>query len=132
MFRSSNNKVNPSRKEKKQKKEKQEKHKRFLEAQALKEQRRIEQAKNHALLVSMFEPGKFYELRKMQTLRIKSRRRHLQAGTIILFANVQPCEAYRAFYPLRVVSGEDVGEIMVTFEQAKELMSPVDTNKIPG
>jgi len=132
MFRPSNNKINPSRKEKKQKKEKQEKLKRFLEGQALKEQRRIEQAKNFTLLVSMFEPGKFYELRKMQTLRIKSRRRYLQAGTIILFASVQPYEAYKTCYSLRVVSGEDVGEIMVTFEQAKELMFPVDTSTIPG
>lgn len=125
MFRSSNNKVNPSQKERNQKRAKQEKHKRFLEAQRLKEQVRIEQANNLALLSFQFRPGLFYELTKPFLLRVKSRTLWLMTGAVVLFVQIKP-HSHRELYCFRMIAGEDVGELTLNFNQAMEALKPVD------
>lgn len=130
MFRATNNKVNPSQKEKKQKRDNQEKQKRRSEAAALKLQWEIEQGLNLVFLESLFEPGKFYELQTSKNFWIKLKPKWLPSGTVVLFANVRRSTGVTgSFFSFRVIAGEEVGELLMKFEEAKKALKPVDIDR---
>ena len=118
MFRTSNNKVNPSLKEKQQKKDKQEKRTNRETLLRAQEEGKRKRAEEFALLNSRFKPGNLYRLGK-QTLS------RFALNTIVLLINIRQD---RRGYCFEVVIGEDIEQLYFTFERAMSCLKEIDIN----
>ena len=128
----SNKKVNPGRKKKQQEKSKAEKIERLRQRLLEKEIARRKEQERLDFLRGLYQPGKLYRTKYRKTLMVQHRDIYLDIGTMVFFIEFSKNpHTITNLYNFKLIVGEELGTMLLTFQEASDALNLVEIPEDP-